>query len=265
MKRKEFFVGILLGTTIFGATPAMASGIIAELSNQPIFVDGDQVEMDVYTINGNSYVELHDIGEIMGFDVSWNDTQQRVDIDCVDNLNPQAVAEMIAQTYLTHDEIKTAYRITLENETIKDKLSTGEEPTRENIKAMLDEFAVLYPDFTSWGANYNDGDIYWYNDTFGCNSYAELLRDVLYGAACAPVSTHHDVSNVREGDVVYLKNNTTGRGHWVVVSGVGESFTGAKLFYTMSGNVNHSVSIDAPYYLEATLQDYPDSTVYCYY
>ncbi|WP_409969023.1 hypothetical protein RFF05_03390 [Bengtsoniella intestinalis] len=275
MKKKDFVAGLVLGAVIFGATPAIASGIIAELSSQPIYVDGVQVEKTAYSINGNNFVKLRDIGEAVGFDVSWNSTEQRVDIDSTSpytaddavivDSTPQTVAEMITQTTLSQTDTKTSYQITLDNATYQGMLSTGEVATAENITAMLDQFAQMYPHGLSWGASYNDGDIYWYSGTHGCNSYAYLLRDVLYGTGCEPLTTHNDISQVRVGDVVYLKNNTTGDGHWVVVSGTGENTSGYAFFYSMSGNSNQSVMIDAPYYFASVAVTYPDSTIYCYY
>lgn len=55
MKSKVFLVGMLLGGLIFGGTTAYAAGVIAELSTQPIYVDGRQVSMTAYSINGNNY------------------------------------------------------------------------------------------------------------------------------------------------------------------------------------------------------------------
>ena len=58
MKKKDFAAGLVLGAVIFGATPAIASGIIAELSSQPIYVDGVLTPMTAYSINGNNFTWL---------------------------------------------------------------------------------------------------------------------------------------------------------------------------------------------------------------
>ena len=43
---------------------------------QPIYVDGQQVQMEAYNINGNNYVKLRDIGKEVGFNVYWQDGVQ---------------------------------------------------------------------------------------------------------------------------------------------------------------------------------------------
>ncbi len=58
MKRKEFVAGLVLGAVVFGATPVIASGIIAELSTTPIYVDGELASIEAYMINGHNYVQL---------------------------------------------------------------------------------------------------------------------------------------------------------------------------------------------------------------
>lgn len=80
MKRRKFIIGFLCGALLFGGTTAYAAGIIAERSNHPIYVDGELVQMEAYTINGNNYVKLRDVGQTVGFNVFWKDGVQ-VDSD----------------------------------------------------------------------------------------------------------------------------------------------------------------------------------------
>ena len=73
MKRGlSFFAGILVGATLFGGSVAYAAGVMAERSNHVIMVDGKQVQMEAYVINGNNYVKLRDIGEAVDFNVYWD-------------------------------------------------------------------------------------------------------------------------------------------------------------------------------------------------
>ena len=76
MKNKGFFAGLLCGALILGGTTAYAAGIVAELSTQPIYVDGQQVSMTAYNIGGNNYVKLRDMGEKVGFNVYWDNGVQ---------------------------------------------------------------------------------------------------------------------------------------------------------------------------------------------
>lgn len=76
MKNKGFLVGLLLSTLVFGGTKAYAAGVVANLSTQPIYVDGQQVSMTAYSIGGNNYVKLRDIGKAVGFNVYWDNGVQ---------------------------------------------------------------------------------------------------------------------------------------------------------------------------------------------
>lgn len=79
MKRRFFDMlsGILIGTALFGGGyAAAASGVMATPTWQPIYVDGQQVQMDAYNIGGHNYVKLRDIGREVGFNVFWENGVQ---------------------------------------------------------------------------------------------------------------------------------------------------------------------------------------------
>ena len=81
MKKRDFLIGLLVGAVLFGGLSAVANGVIAELSKQPIYVDGQCVEMTAYSINGNNYVRLRDIGKAVDFGVTYNPAADSVYID----------------------------------------------------------------------------------------------------------------------------------------------------------------------------------------
>lgn len=64
--------GMVIGAALTGGSIAVAAGITAEPTWQPIFVDGQQVEMQAYNIAGHNYVKLRDMGEQVGFNVYWD-------------------------------------------------------------------------------------------------------------------------------------------------------------------------------------------------
>ena len=72
--------GIFVGTLLCHGGGAAAAGTVAEPSWQPIFVNGEQVQMEAYNIHGNNFVKLRDIGQAVGFNVFWKDGVQ-VDSD----------------------------------------------------------------------------------------------------------------------------------------------------------------------------------------
>lgn len=68
-----FLAGILLGTP---AAHAAVEYLQALPSRNAIYVNGQQVKLEAYTINGANYVKLRDIGEAMGFNVYWDGAVQ---------------------------------------------------------------------------------------------------------------------------------------------------------------------------------------------
>lgn len=51
--------------------PTITQTANAALSNQPIYVNGQLVEMTAYNINDNNYVKLRDIGQVLNFSVTY--------------------------------------------------------------------------------------------------------------------------------------------------------------------------------------------------
>ena len=85
MKKRfiTFLSGMVVGAVMFGGSVAYASGILANLSNSQVFVDGRGVQLTAYNINGNNYVMLRDIGKAVDFNVYWSaeDGSVRIESD----------------------------------------------------------------------------------------------------------------------------------------------------------------------------------------
>ena len=84
MKRFQFLTGFLCGALLFCVFPTVASAasnIMATISNQAIYVDGQRVSLTAYQIGGNNYVKLRDIGEAVGFNVYWDGASVQVESD----------------------------------------------------------------------------------------------------------------------------------------------------------------------------------------
>lgn len=95
MKNRGKNIGLLLTGMAVGAAlcgGAYAAGIVAQPTWQPIFVDGQQVEMEAYNINGHNYVKLRDIGKEVGFNVYWQNGVQ-VDSDADYTGEPPVTSE----------------------------------------------------------------------------------------------------------------------------------------------------------------------------
>lgn len=109
MKRFGFFItGLLVGAMLFGGTVAYAAGVIAELSNHRFYVDGREVKMTAYGINGNNYVMLRDIGKAVGFNVYWDSENHCVQIESDKPYTGVAPkAEQAAEDYAQADVMPT--------------------------------------------------------------------------------------------------------------------------------------------------------------
>ena len=82
MKRESFAAGFLTCLLLAGVTTtAYAAGIMAERSTHRVVVDGKEVQMEAYVINGNNYVKLRDIGEQVGFNVCWDSDAKCVQVE----------------------------------------------------------------------------------------------------------------------------------------------------------------------------------------
>ena len=67
-----FFAGLLTGALLFGGSLVYAAELTAERSRQTIYVDGAVVELEAYLINGNNYIKLRDVGQVIDFNVYWD-------------------------------------------------------------------------------------------------------------------------------------------------------------------------------------------------
>lgn len=82
MKKSLYLIaGILIGITLFGGSSVLAAGITAERSTNRIYVNGQEVHLTAYNINGNNYVMLRDVGREVGFNVYWNDDARCVQVE----------------------------------------------------------------------------------------------------------------------------------------------------------------------------------------
>ena len=82
MKKQIFtmLTGLLIGAVLTGGSAAVAAGIMAERSHHRVVVDGKEVQMEAYVINGNNYVKLRDMGKAVGFEVFWDSDAKCVQV-----------------------------------------------------------------------------------------------------------------------------------------------------------------------------------------
>ena len=83
MKRGTFLYGMvcfLLGAAMFAGGAVSATGVTAERSTNAVYIDGQRVELEAYSIFGSNCVKLRDVGKPVGFNVYWDGTVQ-IDTD----------------------------------------------------------------------------------------------------------------------------------------------------------------------------------------
>lgn len=82
-KREAVFMGlgILAGLALSGPTAQAADYLKATTSSQPIYMDGQRVQMEAYSIHGNNFVKLRDIGKAVDFGVTYDATTNSVYLD----------------------------------------------------------------------------------------------------------------------------------------------------------------------------------------
>ena len=80
-RRKEIALvasGVLLGATVAG--PAASAALTAQQSSQKVYVDGQQVQIEAYSIGGSNYCKLRDVGKAVGFAVEYDVATNTVQI-----------------------------------------------------------------------------------------------------------------------------------------------------------------------------------------
>ncbi len=87
--------GIILGATL--AVPAAGAALTAQQSSQKIVVDGKPVQIEAYSIGGNNYCKLRDVGKAVGFSVEYDPMTNTVRI----NTDKPYAEEVVSQASRT--------------------------------------------------------------------------------------------------------------------------------------------------------------------
>ncbi len=113
----------------------------ATLSTSKIFLDGSEVKLTAYTINGNNYFKLRDVAQLFDIGVTWDEATSTIGIDTsISYVAPSTNTP----SKLTNEEyqaamgpIVTAYAemITATNELLK---------TYDGSDEWIDAFALVY-------------------------------------------------------------------------------------------------------------------------
>ncbi len=73
--------GLALGLSLSAPAAQAVESLKATLSTNRILVDGQEVRLTAYNINGNNYVMLRDVGKTVGFEVYWDGDAKCVQVE----------------------------------------------------------------------------------------------------------------------------------------------------------------------------------------
>ena len=73
--------GLVLGLSLSAPAAQAVESLKATLSTNRILVDGQEVRLTAYNINGNNYVMLRDVGRAVDFNVYWDSDAKCVQIE----------------------------------------------------------------------------------------------------------------------------------------------------------------------------------------
>ena len=188
-----FAMGVLAGITLCGpAAQAATEALTAVRSTQPIYVDGVQVSMKAYSINGSNYVKLRDVGKAVGFNVYWDGSAVQIESD-----QPYTGKAPASQT--TPPEQQPIDTLT-------------EEAVQAAIRALRD----TYPTNTYYGAFYRSASGGPYGAApSNCAGWATLCSDAAFGDLPWRRVNNPSWEDIRAGDLIRYDNASGG--HVVVV------------------------------------------------
>ena len=207
LSRFNFILGFILGAVIFGGSAALATAISATPSTHRVIVNGSEVHVEAYLINGRNYFQLRDMAAAIDFSVVWDGENDRVLIDTSRGYDPNEelptsdaveipVAEIPTSPYEPlYDAIFAEYVAAIRNEFYRlvneHRAAHGLRKLEVNLELQryadirADEQRILRGHTRTDGSPAGSG---WHNSTDSMNTmYAENVIGVGYLSDC-PIS-----------------------------------------------------------------------------
>ena len=104
--KRNFIAGFVSGALVFGTIGAIAAGIIANPNPFPIKLNGNDVDIEGYNINDNTYFKLRDVSAAVGgFDVDFVDDTIILTTES-DKTGSDEEEEMATLLYQGHGSVK---------------------------------------------------------------------------------------------------------------------------------------------------------------
>ena len=142
-----FIAGFVLGAVMFGGVAAYAAGIIANPTTSKILVDGKDVNVTAYNIEGRNYLQLRDMAAAVDFSVVWDGGGNRVLIDTGRGYDPneQYVPEMSTVPAASRPTPNSTKAGDVIKTTDGDYIIKKGKPAEEALPAPNPEWAEIYP------------------------------------------------------------------------------------------------------------------------
>lgn len=177
-KREAIFmgVGILTGLALSGPAAQAVDYLTARPSSQTFYIDGQQAALTAYSIGGNNYVRLRDIGRAVDFGVNYDAATNSVYIDST-------------QPY--QEEIPV----------------TPSGPTEESVQAILAQLREIYPTGAVFPTPYRSTSGGPYGRGVTCSGWATLCSDAAFGNLLWRRVDRPSWEQIRPGDLVEYKNS----------------------------------------------------------
>lgn len=166
---------------------------MAYISNQPVYVDGKQVRLEAYSIHGNNFVKLRDVGEAVGFNVYWDGSAVQVESG-----KPYTGSTPAGQTTPPTQQAPAAL-------------------TEENVRSTIRALRDTYPTGTLYGAPYVPNNPFGrpFSNCDACAGWAMKCSDAAFGNLPYRQSYNPSWDEIRAGDLLDWRTGTSG--HAVVV------------------------------------------------
>ena len=188
-KREAVFmgVGVLAGLVLCGPASAAVQQLTATPTTQSFYVDGQRVSMTAYSIGGNNYVRLRDIGREVDFGVTYD-----------------------AATNSVHIDSTCPYR--------EEAITAPSDSTEESVRMTLAKLKEQYPSQSTYPSPYisSSGGPYGVSNT-NCAGWAVLCSDAVFGNLPWRRIDRPSWNQLRPGDLVEY-DDTISRHVVVVVS-----------------------------------------------
>lgn len=79
MRKNSFMFGLLTGACIFGSITVLANtDVLAQLTSQVFYMNGNKIELEAYSINDYNYVRLRDAARIFGVNIEYDEKTDSV-------------------------------------------------------------------------------------------------------------------------------------------------------------------------------------------